>query len=77
MAGTHGASRGKLDDFAIAFSADEAVNPHIACIVPNVLCLDLEGEVVCGFFPVVFGVAAFVAAAAYTAADETDPEIVC
>lgn len=53
------------------------MNPHIACVVPDVLGFDLEGEVVRGFFPVVFGVTAFVAATTYTAANETDPEIIC
>lgn len=71
------ASRGEFDDFAIAFPTDEAMNPHIACVVPDVLGLDLEGEVMCGFLPVVFCVPAFVAPTTYVAADEADPEIVC
>lgn len=53
------------------------MNPHIARVVPDMLSLDFEGEIMCGFFPVVFSVSAFVPTAAYAAADEADPEIVC
>lgn len=70
------AGGGQLDELAVALVADESVHPHVAGVVPDVLRLDLEGEVVGGFFPVLFGVPAFVAAAAYVAADETDPEII-
>ncbi len=51
------------------------MDPHIPRVVPHMLRLDLEREVMCRFLPMLFGVAAFVPSAAGVAADEADPEI--
>ena len=52
------------------------MNPDVACIIPDVLRLDLERKIVGGFFPVLFCVSAFVAPAAYVAAYQADPKVV-
>lgn len=52
------------------------MHPHVASVVPHVLGLDLEREVVRGFFPVLFRVPALVAPAADVAADQADPQVV-
>ena len=53
------------------------MDPGICCVVPNMLRLDLQGEVVSGFLPVLLRVTASVAPAAYFPAHEADPEIFC
>lgn len=52
------------------------MNPHVARVVPDMLGLDLEGEVVRAPLPVFFSVPSLVASAPDIAAYEADPEVV-
>jgi hypothetical protein len=66
----------KLDDFTISFVPYQPVHPHIACVVPHMLSLQLERETVSRFLPVILGVTALVTATAYMATDEAYPQII-
>jgi len=52
------------------------MDPHITRVIPYMLRLDLQREVVSGVFPVFFCVSAFVPPTTYVAANEADPEII-
>lgn len=64
---------GELDELAIGFGLDQAVDVAVASVVPDVLRGDVHGEGMGGLFVVVEGVGTFVAAAAVVATYEAGP----
>lgn len=66
----------QFDHLAVALVANQAMDPDVVGVVPDILRLNLEGKVVCAILPVLLGVATFVPATADIATDEADPEIV-
>ena len=66
---------GHIQKFAVGFVLDDAVDISVGGIIPHALGFKFHGETVTAAFIVGEGVGGIVAAAAYGAADQTDPEI--
>ncbi len=75
LGGARGGGGGQLDEFAVRFGLDDAVDVDVGAVVPYSLGGHVHGEGVLGLRVVGEGVGGVVAATAYVSTDETDPEV--